>query len=368
MFDVIIAAGGFSARMKGAKNKLLLNIHGRSVLENCILPFLKIQGLNKIIIATSLELFEEVNSLSKLMSSKILVTLGGASRTETVKKALKLVESEIVLIHDGARPFVTVDIIERVLESTKKTGGAIPTIPLEDSIISINQGIRSACRDNFAKIQTPQGFNTKKIITAYNQTSGNFSDDSAVYIAYYDTISKVDGAKYNRKITTFDDLLVPECRTGIGFDTHMLVSGRKLILGGIDIPHKLGLLGHSDADVLTHAIMDAILSALGERDIGVQFPDDNKKFKDISSLVLLDSVLDMVKKANMKINNLSAVIIAEKPKLKNYIPLINNIFQEKLNITVDQIGISATTAEGFGSIGKELAISALATVSLIKVH
>lgn len=367
MFDVIIAAGGHSTRMKSTKNKLLLPLNGRTVLENSILPFLQVEGLNRIIVAVSTALFDEVCNLAKFISPKIVVINGGASRTESVKNALRLVSAETVLIHDGARPFVTADIIKRVLSSAIKNGASVPVIPLEDTIVCITDGFQTLNRDSFACVQTPQGFNTEKLLSAYKKITCDYSDDSTVYNTFVGQVATVEGAKYNRKITTADDLLMPECRVGVGFDTHRLVKGRKLIIGGVKIPYESGLLGHSDADVLTHAVMDAILSALGERDIGMQFPDSDEKYKDISSLILLDKVLEIVSNANLKVHNLSATILAEKPKLKDYIPSMCDIYHKKFNIDYNNIGISATTTEGIGSVGHELAISAIATVSLIKI-
>ncbi|MEG1612544.1 MAG: 2-C-methyl-D-erythritol 2,4-cyclodiphosphate synthase [Clostridia bacterium] len=365
MFDVIIAASGKSSRVGAKINKLLMYVNGRTVIENSILPFLQFNQLGKIIVATSTEIFDTTSKLLKAVSNKVELIVGGASRTETVKIALNYVTAPTVLIHDGARPFISAEIIERVLNKLQTYDAVIPTIPLEDTISNTSNGFKPVNRSDFSAIQTPQGFNSKKIKFAYNDISTEFTDDATVYAQFYDDIEMVLGAKTNRKITTSDDLSVMASRVGIGYDTHRLVEGRKLILGGVEIPYKKGLLGHSDADVLTHAIMDAILSALGEKDIGFHFPDNDEKYKDISSINLLLEVLKIMSKSNMQIFNLSATILAEKPKLAPYISAIKKLYSEILNISENQIGIAATTTEGVGDIGKGLAISAVATVSLI---
>jgi 2-C-methyl-D-erythritol 2,4-cyclodiphosphate synthase len=156
-------------------------------------------------------------------------------------------------------------------------------------------------------------------------------------------------------------------RIGIGYDIHRLVDGRKCVIGGVDIPYEKGLLGHSDADVLLHAICDALLGACGESDIGVHFPDNDVKFKDMSSLKLLKKVYDLLTTKGYKIINIDAVVIAEEPKLKKYIPEMKKNISEVLNILVEDIGIKATTNEKLGSIGRGEGIAAQAVAGIEKI-
>lgn len=154
-------------------------------------------------------------------------------------------------------------------------------------------------------------------------------------------------------------------RVGLGFDVHKLVNGRDLIIGGIKIPHKLGLLGHSDADVLIHAIMDSILGAMAKRDIGYHFPDTDNKYKNIDSKILLSKVYDLMVEENYKIINIDCVVSAQKPKLAPYIDSMRKVIAEILNTQIENISIKATTTEGLGYVGEELGISAQA-VALIE--
>ncbi len=181
---------------------------------------------------------------------------------------------------------------------------------------------------------------------------------------FFGGVKLVSGDKNNIKITSKEDLPV-SYRSGIGYDTHRLVKGRKLILGGIEIPHDKGLLGHSDADVLTHAITDSILSASGERDIGVLFPDNDAKYKDIYSISLLKEVYRIITAKGYSVVNISAVVMAEKPKLRDYIPLMAKKLADTLGIDETSVNISATTTEGIGLVGREEGISSKA-VCLLK--
>lgn len=155
-------------------------------------------------------------------------------------------------------------------------------------------------------------------------------------------------------------------RVGLGFDVHKLVNDRDLIIGGIKIPHKLGLLGHSDADVLIHAIMDSILGAMAKRDIGYHFPDTDNKYKNIDSKILLSKVYDLMVEENYKIINIDCVVSAQKPKLAPYIDSMRKVIAEILNTQIENISIKATTTEGLGYVGKELGISAQAVALMEK--
>ena len=234
-----------------------------------------------------------------------------------------------------------------------------------------NGKVKYLGKDNLYSVQTPQAFLVKDIKKAYSLAKDKtFNDDGEVYSKYIGDIHTVKGDAKNVKLTFKEDFDVLSqtnaCRFGTGFDCHKLVSGRDLILGGIKIPHSKGLLGHSDADVLTHAIMDAILSASAMRDIGYHFPDTDKKYKDISSIKLLKQVMKIIGKENYKVKSISAVIMAEKPKLLKYIPLITENLASVLKIDKSMVGIGATTLEGLGFVGREEGICVNATALLEK--
>lgn len=368
MFDLIIAAAGESTRFNSQQNKLLCNLNGRTVLENAVIPFLSVSGLNNVIIAASPALFDEISALSKKLGNNIIIVFGGRSRTASVKNALASVTAEKVLIHDGARPFVTTDIINDVLSALNYFGAAVPVTKITDSICNISSGYSTLNRDDLRAVQTPQGFDTEKLTDAYAGVDPDkyFTDDAAVYMTKYSDVTAVLGSPRNKKITVPNDIAVPACRVGAGYDTHILAAGRKLILGGVTIPFDKGLVGHSDADVLAHAIMDALLSAAGERDIGWQFPETDDAYKNADSMKLLQKVLEMLKAGGYSPNNISATILAEKPKLSLYIPEIIDKISAAVGIDKCNIGIAATTAEGVGDIGRGLAVSVIATATIIK--
>ena len=210
-------------------------------------------------------------------------------------------------------------------------------------------------------VQTPQGFYTEDLRRAYRLAKGEYADDSAVYAAFCRPPHLCAGGAENRKLTFAADF-PPRYAVGEGFDCHAFAAGRKLVLGGVEIPHDRGLLGHSDADVLTHAVMDALLSGVGEGDIGVQFPDTDPAYRGISSMLLLERVMQIVARKGRRVESLSAVLMAEKPKLKNFLPAIAENLAAAVGIPY--VGLSVTTLEGLGFVGREEGICARASVLL----
>ena len=200
MFDVIIPAAGESSRFSGNLNKLFCTVNGRTVLENSVLPFLAFSGLEKIIVAVNDENFARARSLFDGYEN-VTVILGGSTRTDTVKRALERVTAEFVLIHDGARPYVSDNVIKNVLDALNDVDAVVPVIKLDDSIANGKNGYRAADREDFRRVQTPQGFRTEKLKTAYARISSSFTDDASVYLTLYDDAKAVDGDVKNIKIT-----------------------------------------------------------------------------------------------------------------------------------------------------------------------
>ncbi len=367
---LILTCAGKGERAGYEKNKLLIDFNGKTVLERSLSAFTKSGLINQYIVTASKEDFDQVE---RLVSPIATVVVGGATRSASVKNALKYATGEIVLIHDGARPFVTQKIIKDCINCVKNNGSAITAIPSADTILSANND--KVCdylgKDGLYRVQTPQGFYTKDIIKAYDAVGDNsFPDDGAVYKQAFGSPYVCAGDINNIKLTFKEDFEILKnefgCRVGMGFDCHKLVENRALILGGITIPHSKGLLGHSDADVLTHAVMDAILSALSLRDIGYHFSDKDPKYKDADSIELLKIVLDMIDQKGYKVDSISATIMAEKPKLIGFIPSITEKLARVLEISIDKVGIGATTLEGLGFVGREEGICVQASAVLIK--
>lgn len=363
MVSVVITAAGTGSRAGFEENKIFKLIGKKSVIETTFDSF-SLSGLvDEIIITANQEDFNRLKDLFPL--SKVVI--GGKTRQQSVLNGLNHVSGDIVLIHDGARPFVTKEIIKDCIESVKKFGSGISAYPSTDTIAIGKDGFieQNLGKEEMFIIQTPQGFYTNDILRAHARANGNEPDDSILYLRHVGKPHLSLGSKENRKLTLKEDF-IKESAVGVGYDTHKLTENRRLVLGGVTIPHDKGLLGHSDADVLTHAVMDALLSAAGLRDIGYYFPDNDNKYKDISSIVLLKEVMRLIANEGYSVGNVTACILAEKPKLSPFIETIKNNLANELGISLDKLGITVTTTEGLGFIGREEGIAVHSTCTLVK--
>lgn len=390
-YSVIIAAAGRGERAGFSHNKLFELLDGKPVILKTVEIFDGLDGVDEILVTYREGEINKLQELLRTIKTPLRFIKGGATRFSSVKNALGAVTSPIVLIHDGARPFVTRETVKKCADTAEKFGSAIVTLPCRDTVISIDEFGRalSSTRKNVRLAATPQGFNTNAIRHAYNLASDGdgFTDESGVYLAFVGECKVIEGNPENLKLTFKSDFLndcannsqnqiklcvndagngVADIRVGTGFDLHKLVKGRDLILGGVTIPHEKGLLGHSDADVLTHAIMDALLSALSLRDIGYHFSDKDPQYKDISSMVLLKKVMGFIADEGYAVNNVSAVVMAEKPKMSTYVDEITESLASALNISKARVGVTLTTLEGIGIVGREEGIAVQAYASLIK--
>lgn len=368
--SLILACAGKGVRAGFDKNKLLVEVSGTPCFEKTLSAFIESNLIDQIIVTASPIDFDFISDKVK---GKATVVLGGETRTQSVKNALSLIDGEVVLIHDGARPFVTTKMIKDCIDTAVEHGSAIPVIPSRDTMVKASAE-KVDCylgKSELFSVQTPQGFNAKQIKHAYAHACDRvYNDDGELYKEFFGDVHVYDGDVKNIKLTFATDFSsnenTPDFRYGTGFDCHKLVSDRKLIIGGVEIAHDKGLLGHSDADVLTHAIMDAILSSLSLRDIGYHFSDKDPAYKNANSMELLKKVLLMIKQKGYRVHNVSATIMAEKPKLLNHIPTITRNLATALNIPESKVGIGATTLEGLGFVGREEGICVHATATVIK--
>ena len=364
-FDVILACGGSGSRCNLGYNKLLLDIGGMTLLQKALSLFYH-EDIDKIIIAYNKDDLSVVSQY-KDEHKKIVLCEGGATRTQSIANALKYADSEYVIIHDGARAFLPKKCLEDGMRDAIAYGTSVLYTPSTDSLRQIkteNGAIISSFpvdRNAIIKIQTPQIFPTDELKQAYNLAEGSqYTDDATLYEYFIQKpVHLTLGSPANIKVTTPEDCkaITSGVLVGNGWDTHRLGEGRKLILGGIEVPHTKGLIAHSDGDVLIHAIMDALLSAMHERDIGVLFPDNDDKYKDISSVLLLKEVMKLVKSHSLKVRSVTAVIMAQKPKLSPYIPAIQKNLADIMELDEDSVSISATTTEKLGMAGREEGIS-----------
>ena len=373
--SAIITCAGKGERFGLKYNKLLHEVNGLPIFVYTLNKFLR-DDINQIVITSSKDDLDLFKSKTEGLKANISFVLGGDTRQQSVYNALLSLDkdTDLVIIHDGARPFVTKQILDEAIGLAIDKGNAVVCTSLVDSIRELdNDSSKAQNRNNYMLVQTPQIFKYDSILRAYALAQADnkldYLDDASIYEKYIGKINISKGDKSNIKITTPDDLsyFMPNSfSVGCGWDTHELVEGRKLILGGVEIPHTKGLLGHSDAAVLTHAIMDALRSAAHQKDIGHLFPDTDEKYKGICSLLLLKEVVKILNSENYIINNISAVIMAQKPKLGIYLNDIQKQLADTMGIDEDKISLTATTTEKLGLIGHEEAISVNAYCSIIR--
>ena len=369
--SAILACGGRSVRM--GENKLLIDLCGKSCLRRSAEALCSCSDIIKLIVAAPVELWDVYkNELTGLPLPTVFAPAGD-TRTQSVKNAAAIVEGDIVLIHDGARPLVTPREIQQSIDDAFKFGSSVICTPVKDTI-RCSDGERSFCppRDTLYTVRTPQTFSLSLYRYALENVSGEYTDDSqlldTIGVAPHITV----GEYQNIKLTTREDIAVAriylggeKMRIGHGYDVHRLVEGRALILGGVNIEYKKGLLGHSDADVLVHAIMDALLGAAALGDIGKLFPDNDPRYSGADSLMLLKEVVRVLHDAGHEIENIDATVIAQAPKLSPHIDEMRKNIAAAAGVNISQISVKATTEEGLGFSGSGEGIAAHA-VALIK--
>ena len=377
IFAAVLAAG--SSRRMG-RDKLSISFGGKSAVELSIEAFLSC-GLNiaGIIVAASESNFNELNDI---LAKYPLVSVihGGASRGESahncVKKAVDTAEgqSAVIAIHDAARCLVDSATICRAVESAIKYSSGVAAVPVRDTLRRADG--TSVNRDELLAMQTPQCFELYSIAEAYEKSRENGyadTDDCAVYMRYAGEPHYSEGSLVNQKLTYQTDLPFfyaakgDSMRIGCGEDTHILIENRALILGGVNIPYEKGLLGHSDADVLLHAVTDALLGAAAMGDIGRHFPDTDERYRGISSITLLKAAYEKILAQGFRVNNIDATVIAQRPKLAPYIDQMRKNVADALTTDMANISIKATTTEGMNAEGRGECISARAVCTLLPI-
>ena len=371
----LICAGGKGTRAGFNKNKLLKDVLGIPVLERTIAAFAA-AGISEIVVAAAREDFPEIAPLCRKYGATLCE--GGATRFLSVYSGLqqaKKAKSEIVLIHDGARPFVSAETVAACIQSVKTYKSGVCAVPATDTLAAANENgeIESyPVRAKTYRIQTPQGFYLAEIRAAYDQAIQNgetdFTDDSSVYAKYIRAPKLCAGEEKNIKLTYAEDFRKAFARVGIGVDTHAFGRAQNyIVLGGVQVPSESGMIAHSDGDVLCHAVMDALLSAAGLKDIGHYFPDTSAEWENADSMKMLAKVLSLVRGQGFRPVNLSAAIQAEKPRLAKYIGAIKKSLASALNLPETAVGISAGTNEKLGYIGEGKGITANAAVLLEQI-
>lgn len=367
----IIVAAGRGKRLGSSLPKQFLKVRGRTILEMSVEAFEQNKYVDEIFVAANADYCELTEKLCRGFSKLKKIVAGGAERQDSVRAALDCLRGEngIVLVHDAARPFVSEAVINAVIEGTADFGAAIPTVPAKDTIRQVDgTGSRTLQRETLACVQTPQGFRISFLKHAFEKAQAEGflgTDDASLVERMGINISMVQGEDANRKITTREDLET-EMRIGTGYDVHRLVEGRPLVLCGEQIPYEKGLLGHSDADVALHALMDAMLGAAGLGDIGKHFPDTDERYRGISSMKLLQKTAELLREAGYFLGNADITIIAQRPKIAGYIPKMRANIAEIMNCDENKINIKGTTTEKLGFVGREEGIASEAVCILYR--
>ena len=373
----VVVAAGKGVRAGLGMNKVYAKLEGRSVLSRCLDALAVSEAFDGIVLVISEEdeaLYRELCATEGAQPLVRHVVYGGDCRRRSVRNGVMMVpeDAEIVAVHDAARPFVSPEVIHETIDSARYWGSGVISTPVTDTIKRMcpDGTVDTLARDELRAVQTPQAFNSTRLRTVHERAeleNLEVTDDAALFEHYYGTVRLVTapGAEANRKLTTkadFQKYSRPAMRIGSGYDAHRLAEGRKLILCGVEVPHTRGLDGHSDADVAVHALMDALLGALGEGDIGRHFPDSDPQYKGISSMLLLEHVMEIVRERGYCVANADVTIVAQKPKLAAYIPQMRENLAAALG--VEAVNVKATTTERMGFEGEEIGISAQAVALL----
>lgn len=376
MWGAIILGGGSGQRMGAKCNKVLLPIAGKSMIVRSVEAFVPL--VEQVVVVSREEDMPVMASELAQNGLDVPMVSGGATRQESVWRGLQALSGQCggVLVHDGARCLVTADVIQRCMVSVEKCGTGVAAVPVTDTIKTVsdaNIALDTPNRAFLRAVQTPQGFKVDLLRRAHEQAQRDGflgTDDASLVERLGVPVQLTEGSRRNIKLTTPEDLLMaeaffaeqalPALRVGQGYDVHRLVEGRPLILCGVTVPHTLGLLGHSDADVALHALMDAMLGAMALGDIGKHFPDTDEAYRGISSMLLLRHVVALLKAHHARVTNCDVTIVAQKPKLLPYIPQMRQNVADALELPLARVNIKATTTEKLGFEGEEKGISAQA--------
>lgn len=381
----IIAAGGAGRRLGAAVPKQLLDVAGQSMLARSVRAFDTHPEVHDIIVALPAELVDEARSRVGEVKGGIAFVAGGTTRQDSVARAFDRVShaTDVVLVHDAARPFVTPDVISRTIAGAAAHGAAIAAIPVTDTVKRVAGGsngdviAETLPRDAIFLAQTPQGFRRRVLgdAVALGRAGVDATDEAGLAEQAGHPVRIVAGDADNVKITTTADLEAARARestdgrhatrAGLGYDLHRLVAGRPLILGGVTIPSEIGALGHSDADAACHAATDAILGAASLGDIGRHFPDNDPQWKGASSILLLERAAALVREAGFDVLNVDVVVILERPRIAAFVDRIRAGLAGALGIAADLVSVKGKSNEGVDAVGRGEAIAAQA-VALVR--
>jgi 2-C-methyl-D-erythritol 4-phosphate cytidylyltransferase / 2-C-methyl-D-erythritol 2,4-cyclodiphosphate synthase len=381
----VVVAAGRGERL-GAPDKVVLPLAGRPMLAWSLRALEQAKTIGPVVVVAGSHTLEVVGRLvhDEGFAKVYAIVAGGARRQDSVAAGLEALPEgvEIVVIHDGARPLAEPELFDRCAAAASESGAAIAATPVSDTLKQVTAGaIRTTVdRAGLWAAQTPQAFRLELLRRAIAANSGEtITDEAGLCEAAGVPVSVVPSSLANLKVTHPEDIPVADAllrsaqrppfppRVGIGYDVHRFAPGRRLILGGVEIAHDRGLDGHSDADVLLHAIADAILGAAALGDIGQHFPPSDERYRDANSQLLLRQVVHLAREAGWEPGNIDATVLAEAPRVAPHVPLMRERIAACLGRSLDVVSVKATTNEGMGSIGRGEGIAALATATLVPI-
>ncbi len=383
---LIVAAGrGSRASSPGSPPKQYSLLNGVSILRRTVLAFLNHPRISSVTVVIHADDDDLYMAAMKGLPAKLTMPLaGGTTRQDSVRLGLEGLVAQghdAVLIHDAARPFVSEEVISGIIDALAKAPGAIAALPVTDTLKEEAPGLlvaRTISRDRLWRAQTPQGFRFNAILdahrAAHTQKAGGMTDDAAIAEWAGLRVAIAPGSEANIKLTTIEDLAMAErrlqaetayeTRTATGFDVHRFTEGDHVWLGGVKIPHTQRLDGHSDADVVLHALTDALLGTIGDGDIGQHFPPSDPQWKGAASILFLKDAARRVTERGGRIVNVDMTILAEAPKIGPHRAAMQAVIGAALGLSADRIGIKATTNEGLGYIGRREGIAAMASATV----
>ena len=382
----LIVAAGRGARVETGCPKQYRSIGGVPMVARAIGAFASHPKVDEILVVIhpdDADLYADATrSFAKQLRAAVT---GGATRQDSVRAGLEALAGAApgsVLIHDAARPFVDQGIITRVIQSLDGHDGALPCLPVTDTLKRASEGRITGTinRDELWRAQTPQGFRFDAILAAHRaaakEAGRDFTDDAGVADWFGLDVAVVEGSEQNRKITTTEDLRIADellrprdaqarkVRVAMGYDVHALGPGNAVVLCGVSIPHAKKLIGHSDGDVGLHALTDALLGTIAEGDIGVHFPPSDARWRGVASEIFVRHAAAKVKERGGDIVHVDVTLLCEAPRIGPYREAMRARIAEILGLDTDQVSIKATTNEGLGSIGRGEGIAAMATATV----
>jgi 2-C-methyl-D-erythritol 4-phosphate cytidylyltransferase/2-C-methyl-D-erythritol 2,4-cyclodiphosphate synthase len=378
----IVVAAGRSERAGGTRPKQYRNLLGEPVLRRALRTFAFHPGIDAVQPVIDPAESESYRSAADDLPKCLPPATGGETRQQSVRAGLEALVAQnpaIVLVHDAARPLASAALIDRALTAVEESGAAVPVVALADTVKQVDDSgrvVSTLDRRPLRAIQTPQVFFFDPILAAHRRAADegldNFTDDAAIAEWAGIPVATFPGERTNLKLTTADDFARAEAlggglldvRIGTGFDVHAFGPGDHVMLGGVAIAHEKGLIGHSDADVLLHALTDAVLGALGEADIGHHFPPAQEQWRGAASDQFLAFAASKVRARGGRIAHLDATVLCETPKLAPHRDAVRARIAAIAGIELSRVSVKATTTEGLGFIGRKEGIAAMATATI----